>query len=418
MRKVVVISQLFYPEMVSTGQTLTELIEELAGRGLDITVIASQPTVIPGTPKVPRRIVHANITILRTWSTRFPKKKTWGKLMNLVTFFFSAIWEVLMNHRSAHLLLQSNPPFLPVLGGLFHLLRGQTFGVMLADIMPEQAELLDFIRPNGWLARTWRWFNQRWFERASYVVVFGEDMRTGALANANQSPGSDGFKSAEKVKVIPLWADLNTVKPIPKKESTEALRLKVEQAFVVQYSGNHGRFHDIETLMAIVAAFEPGDGVVFQFIGDGQKKVMVRSACESGRWPHLYSSAYVPRELLSHSLAMADLGVVAQLPGQERVCYPSKLLGLLAAGRAVLAICPPECELARFVQENEIGFVVPNGQIDEGRRVIIQARDNPERLKRMEANAHALARKMSLEVTATAYFNLIRPFLDNPLASG
>ncbi len=410
-RRIVVISQLFYPEMVSTGQTLTELIEALARRGLDITVIASQPTVIPGSPKVTRRMNHAGINILRTWSTRLPKKSTVGKLLNLLTFFLSAIWEVLWHHRDAHLLLQSNPPFLPILGGFFHLLRGQTFGVMLADIMPEQAELLNFIPPNGWIARLWRRFNQFWFERASYVVVFGEDMRTGALANCNQLGRPNEAVARERIVIIPLWADLNSVQPIEKSESSEARRLGVVNSFVIQYSGNHGRFHDLETLIGLVDVFSPDDNVVFQFIGDGQKKRMVQEIHDSGSKPHLYSSFYVPRELLPHSLGMADLGVVAQLPGQERVCYPSKMLGLLAAGRPILAVCPPNCELARFVQDQEIGFVVPNNDLVTGRKVILEARKHPQRLRHMEANARRLAQAMNLEQTADTYTRLIRRFI-------
>ncbi len=411
-RRIVVISQLFYPEMVSTGQTLTELIEALARRGLDITVIASQPTVIPGSPKVARRIEHAGITILRTWSTRLPKKSTVGKLLNLLTFFLSAIWEVLWHHRDAHLLLQSNPPFLPILGGFFHLLRRQTFGVMLADIMPEQAELLNFIPPNGWIARLWRRFNQFWFQRASYVVVFGEDMQTGALANCNQLGRPTEAQARERIVIIPLWADLNSVQPMAKAESSEARRLGVLDSFVIQYSGNHGRFHDLETLLGLVHAFSPDENVAFQFIGDGQKKKMIQEVHSAGTKPHLYSSFYVTRELLPHSLGMADLGVVAQLPGQERVCYPSKMLGLLAAGRAILAVCPPHCELARFVRDQEIGFVVPNNDIETGRRVILEARDNPQRLRRMEANARRLAMAMNLELTADTYAALIRRFID------
>jgi hypothetical protein len=41
-----VVSQLFYPELVSSGQALTELIEELSSHGVKIKAIASQPTIL------------------------------------------------------------------------------------------------------------------------------------------------------------------------------------------------------------------------------------------------------------------------------------------------------------------------------------------------------------------------------------
>ena len=68
-----IVCQLFYPEMVSTGQTLTELAEELSSYGLKLKVIASQPTILGSKEKVPNVIDYKGITVVRTWSTRFSK---------------------------------------------------------------------------------------------------------------------------------------------------------------------------------------------------------------------------------------------------------------------------------------------------------------------------------------------------------
>ena len=163
-------------------------------------------------------------------------------------------------------------------------------------------------------------------------------MLEGALQNANLLGTSKEAPTRAKTHVIHVWSDDRVILPQPKSASTEAVRLGVRERFVVQYSGNHGRFHDLESLLNLAGSFKADDGFVFQFIGEGQKKKLVKERLASH--PHFYSSSYVAKELLMDSLAMADLGVVAQMPGQERVCYPSKLLGIMAAGRATLAICP------------------------------------------------------------------------------
>jgi glycosyltransferase involved in cell wall biosynthesis len=189
--------------------------------------------------------------------------------------------------------------------------------------------------------------------------------------------------------------------------------LGVENKFVVQYSGNHGRFHDIETLLGMAESFPPNEGVVFQFIGEGQKKKLVKSRIEASPSAPIYSSSYVAKELLADSLAMADLGVVAQLPGQERVCYPSKLLGIMAAGRAALAICPPQCEMARMIRQHDLGFVVPNGDLAEGRRVLLEAKAHPERVREMGANAAKYLRaNLTLAKAAQEYFQLMTSVRD------
>jgi glycosyltransferase involved in cell wall biosynthesis len=404
---ILVISQPFYPELVSTGQTLTELLEALAARGYDITVIAAQPTLVPGSKKVPWYIEHAGLRIHRAWSTRFPKTRAAGKLSNLITFFISASLRVLWSHQRDHLILQSNPPFLPMLGWFVNLIRGQTFGVLWADVMPEQAELLHFIRPNGVVARLWRRANHLWLGRASYAVVFNREMKEGAVDNANYTRTPRESIARDRIHVIPLWADLAWVKPMPKSRSTEAARLGVGDKLVVQYSGNHGRFHDLETLVGTAAGFGESDGVEFQFIGEGQKKPFVAGeAAKPGR-RHFRVSGYVPREKLADSLAMADLGVVAQLPGQERVCHPSKLLGIAASGRAVLAICPPDCELAELVRTLDLGWVVPNGDVETGRRAILEALADRGKVARCGENCATFAASRGLDAIVPLYESLI-----------
>jgi glycosyltransferase involved in cell wall biosynthesis len=402
------VCQVFYPELVSTGQTLTELAEELAARGLRILVIAAQPTLLRSSEKVPSIINYKGLTIHRTWSTRLPKTSFAGKLLNLTTFFCSAFLAVLLKYRRSKLLLLTNPPYLPLLGWLCHLLRRQPFGVLLFDIMPEQAELLNFIKPNGLLARAWRWFNARWFKRADYVVVLSPDMLEGALKNANQLGSADEMVARMKTRIIHVWSDDRAIIPRPKIASKEALRLKVLDRIVVQYSGNHGRFHDIETLLQVAESFGPEDGFVFQFIGEGQKKSLVEHRLAFSKAPHLHSASYAPKEELADSLAMADLGIVAQLPGQERVCYPSKLLGIMAAGRPVLAICPPECAMARMIREQHIGFVVANGDVGTARQVLLEAKAAPEKLHEMGKKASSYLRKhLTLARAADAYFEVI-----------
>src|SRR5260370_17956742 len=105
---------------------------------------------------------------------------------------------------------------------------------------------------------------------------------------------------------------------------------------------------------------------------------------------------------------MADLGVVSQLPGQERVCYPSKLLGIVAAGRPTLAICRANCEMARMIREQEIGFVVANGDIAGARRVLVEANADRARLEWMGANASRYLREhFTLDRAVRAYLEII-----------
>ena len=407
--KVVLVCQLFYPELVNTGQTLTELAEELSDLGIDLTIVASQPTVIKGAESVPRRLQHHGMRIFRTWSTRFPKTAFLGKLLNQLSFFVTSVAHVLFHQRDAQLLILTNPPYLPLLGWFCHLIRRQPFGLLLFDIMPEQAELLQFVKPGGLIARLWRHLNRISYLRATYVIVLSRDMLNGAIENANLAGTSEESECVRKTRIIHVWSDDRIIQPMAKSDSSEAYRLDVAGKFVVQYSGNHGRFHDIESVLEIARLLRDRSDIVFQFIGEGQKKRLVAHYRQRHGLRNIYESSYCPKELLSDSLAMADLGVVAQLPGQERVCYPSKLLGIMAAGRATLAICTPDCEMARMLKTNLLGFVVPNRNAEEGARVIVAAAGQQEKLAAMGVNARNYLREnFSLRSAANGYLDLIR----------
>jgi glycosyltransferase involved in cell wall biosynthesis len=406
---VVVVCQVFYPEMVSTGQTLTELVEELATYGLRIKVIAAQPTILSGSDEVDKIIEYKGIRIVRTWSTRFSKISFFGKLINLFTFFVTSSIEVVLRDKKVPLLLLTNPPYLPILGWIGNFLTNTKFGVLLFDIMPEQAELLNIVKRGGLLARLWMFLNKIWYQKADYVVVLSKDMLDGAIDNANLNGHKKEMEYRQKTHIIHVWSDDRIISPIPKSQSKETLRLGALNKFVIQYSGNHGRFHDIETLLGITKALKGREELLFQFIGEGYKKSLVIDYRDIEKAGNLYVSSYVDKSLLSDSLAMADLGVVAQLPGQERVCYPSKLLGIMASGRPILAICPEECEMARMIVENNLGFVIGNGKIEEGVSVIDMVSRDKALLSKMGKNAFEyLKGNLTLEKAAKKYFELIK----------
>lgn len=71
--KLLVLCQLFYPELVSTGQTLTELCEMLVDMGVDIEVVCGPLTYVDRESLISKYIEYYEIRISRVWGTRFSK---------------------------------------------------------------------------------------------------------------------------------------------------------------------------------------------------------------------------------------------------------------------------------------------------------------------------------------------------------
>ena len=104
------ISQFFYPEMISTGHILTELLAELSRKGVETSVICAQPTYY-SRDKVEPRIRYEGINIFRTRNTQYDKNTVKGKLLNSVSFFLMAILLALREREKGPVLLVTNPPF-------------------------------------------------------------------------------------------------------------------------------------------------------------------------------------------------------------------------------------------------------------------------------------------------------------------
>ena len=94
---------------------------------------------------------------------------------------------------------------------------------------------------------------------------------------------------------------------------------------------------------------------------------------------------------MPHSLSAADLHLLPVDPRVVPYLMPSKLYGILAAGAPVLAVAPQDCELARIIQREGVGFVVPPGDTAALTERIASCADHREQLASMSRSARRLA---------------------------
>jgi colanic acid biosynthesis glycosyl transferase WcaI len=96
------------------------------------------------------------------------------------------------------------------------------------------------------------------------------------------------------------------------------------------------------------------------------------------------------------------------VPGFEGVILPSKLYGVLAAGRPAVFVGPERSEIARIIQENSCGVVVPNGNSEGLVRVIDEIRRDPALgLALGHRGRKALEAKYSMRHACEAWHELI-----------
>lgn len=253
------------------------------------------------------------------------------------------IFRIFRKNRDAELFIISNPPLAPLLP----LFLKNKFSLLVWDIWPDALVHTKTLSAKHPLVRVWQWLNRKAFLRAEKVFTISE-----GLAKALEA-----YVPREKIAVIPNWADTDFLKPLPKAENRFLQEQGIADKFVVMYSGNIGNTHPVDKLVDVAAALQKHADIEFVIIGEGGKKELVRKRIEETGVKNVRLLPYQPYELLPHSLAAADIGVITLEVDASQVSVPSKTYSTLAVGAPLLCLAGQNSELAALVREHAVGEI-------------------------------------------------------------
>jgi glycosyltransferase involved in cell wall biosynthesis len=189
---------------------------------------------------------------------------------------------------------------------------------------------------------------------------------------------------ADQLALAPNWAPRELDQPAPPAAGTaRRTAWGLADKFIVAYSGNLGRVHEFAAVLAAAGELQAKADIVFLFIGRGPRFDEVRAAAAARGLTNIRFLPPETRDNLAAALAAPDAHLVTLKPAFARLVYPSKLAGVLAAGRPVLFVGPPEGEIARLLAAAQCGaaFAPADGaglastirqwQADPSRRVLL-----------------------------------------------
>jgi len=351
----------YRPDFGATGQLLTELAEDLVREyGCAVTVVAGPAlTREPGDGDAGSlrglglfsRHRHRGVEILRARGTRFPKHRFVGRAANYLSYFLSACLVGGRVSRSDIVVSLTDPPILGLAALMTAHRTGARFVFVCQDVFPEVASLVeDFESPT--VNRLLQWVNRYLVRRADRVVALGETMRERLIAGKGADPA--------KVTVIHNWADCSAIEPGPK-DNPFSVEHGLNNRFVVMHSGNMGLSQNLETLIDAAAHLRSYDDLVFALVGDGVKRTQLEAKVRSLGLSRVHFFPFQPREVLRESFASADVFVVSLKQGLAGYIVPSKMYGILAAGRPVVAAVEEDCEVASLCKKLDCGLLARPG---------------------------------------------------------
>lgn len=391
------ISELYYPELTSTGYFLTGIAEGLAPRHR-VRVLCAQPTYAARAVTAPKRETRNAVEIERCWSTRFDKDWTFGRLANLLTVTASLGWYALLRiRRGDRVLVVTNPPPLPFVVSLAARIRGAIAILIVHDVYPDVLVATGTISERGVVRNAFDWINERLYRSFARIVVLGRDMHTLIASRLGQRAGG-------RVRIIPNWGDVISIRPLSRSANPVRLDLGIDPgALVAGYIGHMGRSHGIEVLLAAAEELREAD-IHFLFVGRGAKLQWLQSEITVRDLDRCHAMPGCTDDELSIYHAACDVCMISFLPGMAGVSVPSRLYNALASGRAIVAVADDHSELARVVREEGAGWVVPPGQpmaLAETLRRVAEDRDEVQR--RGDAGRRAAEARYTKEHALCAY---------------
>ena len=404
---IVFVINYFYPDYASTGQLMTELCLHLQ-RDFDITVIAARPENGTAGPEGGKRIAESRLEGIKILHIKLPKVDKTNKISRLryvAAYFFYAVYLLLRQKRPQLIYTISQPP---ILGGLIGSI-GKAFKrskhiYNIQDFNPEQAESIGFMK-NRILFAAARWLDTLNCRYADHIITVGQDMKETLIGRLR--------RETNHYSVINNWTNEQDIVPLPKDHPGVAALIRRhgwEGKFIVMYSGNLGLYYDLENLIAITPAFRHCKDLLFVFIGDGAvKKRMVDYVQKNGMEEQVRFLPFLPKEELKHSLNAADLHLVVNQKGIKGVSVPSKIYGVMAAGKPILGVLEQGSEAERLIHESGCGVVVePQDYEAVKRRLGELYRTDRDRLRLLGLQGRSyLEKHLRRDISLEKYRNLL-----------
>jgi colanic acid biosynthesis glycosyl transferase WcaI len=374
--RILIYSTNFAPEPTGIGKYSGEMAAWLADQGHEVRVVAAPPyypawrTDRKYVWPPYRREQWRGVDVWRSplWVPKSPGGFT--RIVHLLSFAITSfpvmMWQILWR---PDLVLTVAPAFVCAPAALLtaRLARAKSW-LHLQDFEIDVAFGLGLMKGKllqRIVLRMERWVLQRFDTVSSISGRMVERLLTKGVA-------------PEHTRYFPNWVDVARTRHGSVKGNYRAQLGIPSDAVVALFSGSLGGKQGLMVIPAAASLLRSRENIVFVVCGDGLMKPDLEAAAAG--LPNIRLLPLQPSERLSELLAMADIHLLPQSPDAADLVLPSKLSGMLASGRPVIATCRPGTEISEIV--SRCGLVVaPQDSAAVALAVTRLADDVPMRLE-------------------------------------
>ena len=397
--RIILLNQAFYPDHAATAQHAHDLARYLVSHGHQVAVVASRSIYGSKGAALPKRETIDGIKVYRVGKSLFGKSNILARMIDFALFYGLALIKVMTLKRPDVIVPFSTPPFIALVGWMLKTVKHCKTVYWVMDLYPDVPIAFGIIKADGLGTRLLEKIHRFCFNHSDRSVVLGRCMRDRLIGKGIPQ---------EKISLIPPWADIDELEPLPRNENPLRKEWGLEGKLVVMYSGNLGLAHDIDALRGAMENLKARDDIRFVFVGGGKLMAQMLQHCEEHQLTNTLFKPYQPRDDIRASLSLADLHLISQAESMTGLLVPSKLYGIMAAGRASVFIGNARAEVGRVLEETGSGKVVAVGDVDGLTETITALADDPDTCRRMgDAAREAMAQTYDRRHACAAWERLL-----------
>lgn len=258
------------------------------------------------------------------------------------------------------------------------------------DFELDAALELGLVSKSPLFSRLAGFFEKRWLSKFDRISTISNRMLD-KLKDKGVDPG--------KIYLLPNWVDTGSIHPIQAKNPLREEFGIPADVHVVLYSGNLGFKQGLEVLVDAARLLQKENNVLFVICGDGAARGEIVD--RSKGLPNVIFLPVQPLDRLNWLLNLADVHVLPQKADVADLVMPSKLGGMLASGKAVVATAFPETGVAGVV--GGVGVLVDPGNAGALAAAILELVNSPERRAACGSKGREFAlRNLSSEMVLSA----------------
>jgi len=382
---ILLLTQVYVPDPASVGQHLHDAAAELVKRRHRVVVYAARRGYDDPTRKYARRETRDGVEIRRLPLSSFGKSTILRRVVAGLLLMVQEIVRGLFTRRLTAIMVSTSPPMCPAAALVISWIRRAPICYWVMDINPDQVIKLGKVRDGSLAVRGMNWLNRRILGRSKRVVVLDRFMEA-ALAKKRDI--------SSKAAVMPPWPHTDADDSIAHEDNAWRSEHVPEGGFVIMYSGNHAITTPLTTVLQAAMKMQDDGDLHFFFIGGGLGKAEVDELIAAKSPPSIHSLPYQPMETLPYSLGAADVHLVMVGDDMVGVVHPCKIYGAMAVGRPILLIGPDPCHASEILQAHNVGWHIPNGDLDGLLQILRTIRAAPpEELRAMGLRAQEAVRQ-------------------------